>query len=364
VTGAVLPLTAPGDLDVVATDSRASALLAGSGDEGERDGTGAAVQHLLADTLTAWLQDPGVPRSMAVAPPRGTALPPDLLAELSDGVGGAPWLAPAPIALPPSTTGTAPPATLTGRGPDAVELGGLTAYLDPGVSPLDAAALRSLASLRGTLDGLREVLVGTTAVDTWERSLRHAWSTRWREDPQAWEGSWRPVRAASVEARAALHVNPGTVNFLADQGLMRVTIVNTLPVAVEDVRVRLVSSSSILQVVDQPDPISIGPDSRATVSFSARAVTRGETTVTAQLTAPNGTSLGDNAPVEVRVQPTGVWIYWVLGGVAGVVLALGLGRALRSTPRAVLAGTRAPSRGADGDPAGGAPAPTTPTGPA
>ncbi|SOC58451.1 DUF6049 family protein, partial [Ornithinimicrobium cerasi] len=342
VSSAVIPLATPSGLDVVATDSRASALFAASAEEEAAHGTGAAVQHLLADTLTAYQQDPDLPRSLVIAPPRGTVITAAVLAELDDGVRDAPWLSPVAAAGSGTGAGAVPPSTLTGAGPDGGQLGEPAAYLDPGVSPLDDAALRSLATLRGHLDGLREVLVGTTAVDSWDRALTQAWSTRWRGEPDAWSESWRPVRAASSQARAALHVNPGTVNFLADQGLMRVTIVNTLPVAVQDVRVRLVSSSSILQIVDQPEPLTIGGDSRATVTFSARAVTRGETTVTAQLTAPNGTSLGDNAPVEVRVQPTGVWIYWVLGGVAGVVLALGLARSLRSTPRAVLAGTHRP----------------------
>jgi hypothetical protein len=35
------------------------------------------------------------------------------------------------------------------------------------------------------------------------------------------------------------------------------------------------------------------------------------------------------------VQPTGVWIYWVLGGAAGVILVLGIGRALRRPAAAV-----------------------------
>ena len=74
--------------------------------------------------------------------------------------------------------------------------------------------------------------MGPSAVSTWEDVLAGAWSTRWREEPEEWAGSWQPVAAAGDAARAALHVNPGTVNFLADEGLMRVTIVNALPVAV------------------------------------------------------------------------------------------------------------------------------------
>lgn len=344
MTRGALPLSDPSALPVLAPDSRASGLLAATGEEAALDGTGTAVQHLLADSLTAWAQDPSTARSMVVTPPRGTTLPAPVLAGLGEGVDAAPWLAPVAAETLLTDAAAAAPAALTGAGPEPEVLGGLTAYLEAGQSPLDADGLRSLSRLRRQLGGLRQVLAGPTAVSSWEDALDGAWSTRWRGETEGWLASWRPVAAAGDEARAALHVNPGTVNFLADEGLMRVTIVNTLPVPVENVRVRLVSSSNVLQVVDQPEPIAIGADSRATVTFSARAITRGETTVTAELAAPNGTTLGDDAAVDVRVQPTGVWIYWVLGAIAGVVLVLGLGRALRSTPRAVLAGTQGPER--------------------
>ena len=351
-SAAVTAATAEG-LGVLATDSRASALLAAAGDEGAAHGAGASAQHLLADSLVAWQQDETRPRSTVVAVPRGSRPDPAVLAELSDGIGRAPWIVPVPasVLLDEAARTSAAPTDLTGGEPEAGTLGEVTAYLEPGASPLDEQALRSVASVRRHLLGLRQVLdeAGSRTVSTWEQALATSRSTRWRSvAPDAWSESWHPVRTASTRARQGLHVNPGTINFLADQGLMRVTIVNSLPVAVENVRVELVSGSGVLQVIDQPEPITVGADSRATVTFGVRAVTRGDTTVGARLSAPNGTPLGDDAAVEVHVQPPGGWVYWVLGGIGGLVLTVGLVRALRATPRAVLAGVRRPPGSGDG----------------
>ncbi|MFX0539005.1 DUF6049 family protein [Ornithinimicrobium sp. Y1847] len=326
---------------VLGSDSRATGLLAAAGDDALVHGTGATVQRMLADSLTAWQQDPAASRSMVIAPPRGTDVPAPVLRALRDASTAAPWLEPVPAARLIAEAREREPLAVAGGAPERRILGDLAAYLEPGESPLVGGSARHLGVTGRELSGLEEVLADPTAVRTWAPLLTSAWSTRWREDHPGWQQNYRTLRTRTTDAREGLHVSPSTVNFLADQGLMRVTIVNTLPVAVEDVRVALVPSSSILQVVDQPEPISIGADSRATVTFTARAVTRGETTVTARLSTPNGTLLGDSTAVEVWVQPTGTWIYWVLGGIAGIVLVLGIGRALRATPRAAAAGSKA-----------------------
>ena len=55
--------------------------------------------------------------------------------------------------------------------------------------------------------------------------------------------------------------------------------------------------------------------------------------VTATLRAPDGTVLGEPTQFSVRVSPTSDWIYWVLGALAGVILAIGVARTvLRRRP--------------------------------
>jgi hypothetical protein len=92
---------------------------------------------------------------------------------------------------------------------------------------------------------------------------------------------------------------------------------------------RLTPQNPRLRIVEQPEPITIGPSSRANVQFRARSMTAGRVEVATALTTPNGTPVADEELMEVNVRPTGAWIYWVLGGVAGIILVLGLWRALR-----------------------------------
>ena len=59
------------------------------------------------------------------------------------------------------------------------------------------------------------------------------------------------------------------------------------------------------------------------------SIAAGLVKVEAVLTTQDGIPLGQNATVNVRVQPPGSWIYWVLGGMAFVVVLLGTQRSLR-----------------------------------
>ncbi|HSP59897.1 MAG TPA: DUF6049 family protein, partial [Ornithinimicrobium sp.] len=333
VGSAAVPLVDVPGVTALGSDSRLAGLLADAGADAAQVGAAAVTQRVLADTLTAHQEAPGVARSLVVAPPRGTALPADVLDQVVAGLESASWVEPVTAADLLARAGSLPPASLTGVAPEESVLGGLTAYLEPAPSPLDPGRARSLDRLEDELEGLSEVLTDTDAVRSWQPVLPDLWSARWRGAADPWSRTWRALRDLSAQTRAQVHANPSTINFLSDQGLMQVTVVNDLPVGVHDVQARLVPDRALLRVVDQPGPVSVGPGSRATVSFSARAVTRGQTLITAELTTPNGTVLGDDAVVEVRVQPTGTWIYWVLGGLAGVLLVLGTVRALRGGPR-------------------------------
>jgi hypothetical protein len=338
VDHAAAPLGTPDGVAALAVDSRASALLAGAEEAARLRGAGAVAQHLLADTLTAYLEDPAAPRSLLLAPPRGTAVPEEVLAAMSDGLGAAPWLDPVPAStLLDEARTDVPSHELTGVPPDPAELGEGAAVLLPEPSPLVPDRVRNLDRLAVDLAGLSQVLEDDRAPRSWEPVLRSLWSTRWRSEPEGWEAIWSGLRTATRDVRAQVHINPSTINFLSDQGIITVTVVNDLPVGVEQLQVELVPDNALLQVIEQPDLVSVGAQTRATLSFTARALSRGETTIAAYLTAPNGSTLGDDAEVTVRVQPTGVWIYWVLGGAGGLILVLGIARALRAAPRAAAA---------------------------
>ena len=329
--GAV-PLQRPDGLLALGADSWTSALVAQSPLDAEEHGAGAAAQHLLAHTLGTHLEDPTQVRELVVAPPRRTPADAEVLGQLSEGWQQAPWLRPVSAQdLLDRAEGTEP-LRLTGEGPQEAVLGDLLRHLRAGESPVDTERAAVLAASADHLDALAEVLADTTALDSWRPVLDTLWSTRWRGQEDAWIQTRAVVRDDIQSARDGIRVTPSTVNFLTNQGEIGITVVNDLGVAVEDVVLELVATNGRLQVIQQPDPVDIGADSRATASFEARSITRGDTTLVAQLSTPDGTTLGEPVEIEVRVQPTGLWVYWVLGGVAGLVLVLGLARALRSTP--------------------------------
>ena len=331
--GAV-PLEEPEDVVGLGADSWTSALVARSQAEAEQSGSGAAAQQVLAHTLGTYLEDPGAARELVIAPPRLTPAPPEVLAQLSEGWRTAPWLRSVTAQELVQRAGTGDTVQLTGEHPQEAVLGDLAELLAPGRSPLDRERTAALARNAGELDDLEEVVRDTTATQSWRASLAALWSSRWRSHEEEWSTARAVVREDVRSALQGVTVTPSTVNFLTDQGEISVTVVNDLGVALDDLVLEVVASNGRLQVIRQPDPVSIGADSRASVSFEARSITRGETRLTATLRTPDGTTLGEPAPIEVRVQPTGIWVYWVLGGLAGVVLVLGLARAVRRGPRA------------------------------
>ena len=126
-----------------------------------------------------------------------------------------------------------------------------------------------------------------------------------------------------------MRVAPSRVNFFADKGVMQVTVLNDLPVAIHDVRLTLTPAQPRLRIERQPLPLRIGAKARANVLLPVTSIAAGQVNIDAVLTTPNGTRLGQDATVNVQVQPPASWIYWVLGGLAGIVLILGTQRSLR-----------------------------------
>jgi hypothetical protein len=153
---------------------------------------------------------------------------------------------------------------------------------------------------------------------------------RWRNHPGGLTAIDAATRSAINTVSSSVRVSPsGSVNFFADRGVMQVTVVNDLAVPIHDVRLTMSPAQPRLRVEPQPGPLRIGAKARANVPLQVTAIAAGLVDVKAALTTPNGTPLGQNASVTVRVQPPATWIYWVLGALAGVVLVLGTLRSLR-----------------------------------
>lgn len=325
-----------GDLTLLAYDTTLSGLVAAAPGP-KRDG--AVIQRLVAETLAIYQQAPARPRTVLLAPPRQSAIDPRTLSDLTAALDRAPWLAQTDTTETVAAPGA---AALTGTPLPQAAPGDRTAYPVPRRSALSAGRLSDIETLRTTLQEISAILPSDQAVQRWQPVLDGLYSTRWRARPDSWSTALTELERQVEQVQGGVRVNPTTVNFLADEGLIQMTVVNTLPTDVQDLVLHLEPGNGRLRIVESPAPIAIGARSRATVQFRARAVAAGEVPVRAYLTTPSGLQIGAQEELTVRVRPTGEWIYWVLGGVAGVILILGLARAVRRPGAAGRAQTPRP----------------------
>ena len=308
--------------------------------------TGAiTTQRFLADSMALLGERPGTrDRSVLVAVPRSFAGDPLVLRSFFAVIAKTPWLTPTTTEqllatatdLAPESTGPTGPtghtATSGLTGTSSTPSTSPTARdpLSPGASPVTTALLGAIPGRKSAINGIASIRDDALPFQVrWTDAQDQLMSARWRGHP----GGLTAINAATSAAIAAVsrsvRVAPSSVNFFADQGVLQVTVVNDLPVAIHDVRLTLTPGQPRLRIEQQPGPLRIGAKSRTNVPLQVTAIAAGLVPVKAVLTTPNGTPLGQNARVEVRVQPTSTWIYWVLGGLASLVLVLGIYRSLR-----------------------------------
>ena len=109
---------------------------------------------------------------------------------------------------------------------------------------------------------------------------------------------------------------------------------NGLDYAVDDIRLRLVSTDPRIQIVEQPGPVTIGPSSRTNVPVEVTAVAAGKAVIKAYLTTADGTPIGSPADIPVSANPIDGAIYWVGGILVVLVLVFGIARTiLKGTSR-------------------------------
>ena len=311
----------PDGLPLLAYDDQLSRLLTAT--SSPTDGT-ETVQRFLAETITLLQERPSVPRSALVAAPRSFAGDPTVLASLLGAASSAPWIQPVStteLVHQAVDTDDAPPPGSRPSGSDA---------LAPGRSPLTRQVVTTLPALRSEIQGISSLVDPQKfPAPLWQDAATQLLSSRWRGQPASFATLRRSIDSAITGVSQGVRVNPSNVNFLADQGVLQITVVNTLDVPVHDVRLHLEPGSPRLRIDDQPQPLRINRQSRITVKVHVTAVAAGLVPVQASLSSANGTPIGQGARVDVRVSPTETWVYGVLGVVAGLVLVLGVVRSLR-----------------------------------
>jgi hypothetical protein len=318
-------------LPLLASDDELSSLLAGTSDVAAGAGT---VQRFLAETLTLMKESPGRARSVLVTAPRDFAGDRDVLTSLFTAVGDAPWLR----ATPSSSLLYAAVDAEREPAPATPEIAGEAEPPASMRSPLTPQRLTDISSTKRDIQGAAGILTGAAATRfaaTWGESQDQLVSNRWRGRPGGWSRLARMAPAAVQEVTKGVRVlvAPGTVKFLAQDGVLQFIVVNDLDETVDDVQLHLTSDSRRLRIDDQPGPLRIGAGSRTTVKVRVTAVAPGLVPISADLSTANGTRLGRNAQVKVQVQPISVTVFWALGGVFALILVVGIYRSLRRPGR-------------------------------
>ncbi|TPG17100.1 hypothetical protein EAH86_10020 [Pedococcus bigeumensis] len=286
-----------------------------------------STQQFVADSVALLNELPGTEgRSLFVAAPRSFNPDPDTARAFFAAAGSIPWLTPTTtdavlgtarrVAGTPAAPVTRPAIPATG-----------------GRAVLTSARIRQLEQTVRTVRGVAQIRDdGNEFLRTWTRAAEQLASTRWRAAPTAWNTLSGRVSEAAKQTTTAVKVSASTINFLADSGRLQITVTNDLAVPVEDVKLTVEASNPRLRIDSQPPILRIGPKSKATVSVRVTALAAGSVPLRTTLTTPDGTVIGQGADVQVRVTPTGNWVYWGLAALGGLILLLGIVRTVRRRP--------------------------------
>ncbi|GAA2166709.1 DUF6049 family protein [Pedococcus bigeumensis] len=286
-----------------------------------------STQQFVADSVALLNELPGTEgRSVFVAAPRSFNPDPETARSFFAATATIPWLAPTTTdAVLASARRAVATSSAPVTRPSAPVTGGRAVLTTQRVGQLEQTVrtVRGVAQIRDD---------GDAFLRTWTRAAEQLASTRWRSAPTAWNTLSGRVSDAARQTTTAVKVVASTINFLADSGRLQITVTNDLGVPVDDVKLTVEASNPRLRIDSQPAVLRIGPHSRATVTVSVTALAAGPVPLRTTLTTPDGTVIGQGADVQVRVTPTGHWIYWGLGGVAGAILLLGIVRTFRRRP--------------------------------
>lgn len=292
---------------------------------------GLRAQQFLAQTLTIYDERPAIRRSLAIAVPRASGAPAAVLSTIISAGRTAPWLT--------DRSGVDAVRFAAGlpRASVRADRGSVT-FPSPGATAVTAASLSRIAAQRGQLSGLNSLLVDSLDVISDRLHLiDNLGSTRWRDHVAGARNASRFSGEALSRILESVSVAPSPVNFFTDRGSIAITVVNTLSRRVQGVQVLLRPRAIALKVERQPAPVSLGASSRGLVRPLLAAAGSGAVAVDVLVETANGVRLGKppvrQANLEVNVRPTASWIYWVLGGVAALILLLGVIRSIRRGPR-------------------------------
>ncbi len=286
-----------------------------------------AGQEFVAQTAALLAERPSIARTYLVVPPRGfdSALDVEVLAGFLAAAEQVPWLRTVgpDSALHPSGVldATTPLPTLP---PPTAR---------PGADPW----LARVTSQRALIATLAELLGPTSPTVTRLQDFPgQLVSTRWQDAAPDRDAVLQRLEASTSTLSNGVSIVAQTTNFLADEGVIQVTVVNALDEPVSGLRAVVAPGNGRLVVVEPAAPVDIAARAKATVSVRMAAVAQGLVPVNAWLTTANGTQVGATQKLTIRAAPPGPWLYIGMGGLFALVLVGGVVRAVRRPPRQVV----------------------------
>lgn len=289
-----------------------------------------ARQQLVAETAAILRERAGTARTVVIVPDRDSTPSAEAWQELRDSTTGIPWLAKGDLSSVLEDAAGAQPS-VTARGAQQIATA-------KGAAP--TAPVLTEGRSRDILEDQRSMVTfasvrtdGTAWRRTIQPSLHQLTSTRWRDHTYGFIRLHQELGDAVTLARDDLVVSSGDVNFFADTGRLQITIVNTTDVELTNLTVGLTPANHSLRIDEAPDPVTIGPGGRQTVTVQASALAAGQVPVEVAVTTPGGHTVAAPATLHVKVRPTGDSIYWIIGGAAVLLLAAGTWRTVRGGRR-------------------------------
>ncbi|MDN5716112.1 MAG: DUF6049 family protein [Janibacter sp.] len=313
---------------LVVRDGPLSELVAGLG---SGDDVLLARQQLVAETASVLRERAGTPRTLVVVPDRDATPDPKAWERLRTTTDDIPWLRKGSLDAVLDEAASADPgrtardqqqiaAATKGDRARAVVLTGARAQglLD------DQASMTTFASVRSDGPVWRTETLST---------IHQLTSTRWRSAPGIQHRLQEQLSGDVELTHDDLVVSEGDVNFFADTGRLQITIVNHTEVELSNLVVRLTPDNPSLRIDGDPDPLTIGPGGRQTVTVTASALAAGQVPVHVTVATPDGQEIAAPATLHVKVRPTGDSIYWIIGGLALLLLLAGTWRSVRGGRR-------------------------------
>jgi hypothetical protein len=280
-----------------------------------------AAQRFLAETAMIVAESPGRARTVMVAPPRAWNPDTDALTGMLLADAEVPWTVPTSLAtlraMEPPAAGRSPTGRETATGRD-------TATENAG---LPESHLAAVARLQARADNIADLLGDPAPARRTARdiSLRLS-SAAWADRPERADVLWG-LQGAMEALEARVHIVPGGVTFGGRSGVLPITVVNDLEVAVT-VRVALRAASEKLDIAPA-EPITVAPRSSGQVVFPTEARATGIVYVDAQLLTATGDPYGPSVRKRVSITQYGTVGLLVTAGAALVLFGTATLRVVR-----------------------------------